>query len=299
MGSPAPVATSGWLVWGPLSRSRFLSVVWAPLCLLPGCLEGGSWFLLSGLFPFCWLLSGAPGSSPSFPSPRPRSLSLSALLAPASRPWGYSWLAPVSVLATFVARIVPRHLLVASLLVSLCFCEVIFRFALSHLPGGVQLFCFPLAPFQSVLLVYPGCWLVFLALSSAFRQVIDRRLLSSLWFGWCFCYLPCGPTPGLSLAYWLFHRSSLGARCCVLSLTLGFSIPLPVSSSWAPLSRFLSSSASSSPRYSLWLLDPAFLFLLCASSSSLLAACLLFLFLGTAFPGTWYVPMFSLLFLWP
>ena len=46
---------------GPLSRSRFLSVVWAPLCLLPGCLAGCSWFLPSGLFPFCWLLSGAPG----------------------------------------------------------------------------------------------------------------------------------------------------------------------------------------------------------------------------------------------
>ena len=58
--------------------------------------------------------------------------------------------------------------------------------------------------------------------------------------------------------------SSLGACRCVLSLTLGFSIPLPVSSSWALLSRFLSSAASSSPGYSLWLLDPAFLLLLCA-----------------------------------
>ena len=78
--------------------------------------------------------------------------------------------------------------------------------ALSHLPGGVQLFCFPLAPFQSVLLVCPGHWLIFLALSSAFCQVIDRRLLSSLWFGWHFCSLPCGPAPTLSLACWLFHR---------------------------------------------------------------------------------------------
>ena len=74
-----------------------------------------------------------------------------------------------------------------------------------------------------------------------------------------------------------------GSRRCVLSLTLGFAIPLPVSSSWAPLSRFSSSAASSSPRYSLWLLDPAFLLLLCASSYSLLVACLLFLFLGTGF----------------
>ena len=90
-----------------------------------------------------------------------------------------------------------------------------------------------------------------------------------------------------------------GSRRCVLSLTLGFSITLPVSSSWAPPSRFSSSAASSSPRYSLWLLDPAFLLLLCSSSYSLLAACLLFLFLGTGFPGPQYVPGFSLLFFWP
>ena len=46
--------------------------------------------------------------------------------------------------------------LVTYLLVFLSFGEVVFRFALSHLPGGVQLFCFPLAPFQSVLLVLSG-----------------------------------------------------------------------------------------------------------------------------------------------
>ena len=126
MDSPAPVTPSGWLDWGPLSRSRFLSVVWAPLCLLPGCLAGCSWFLPSGLFTFCWLLSGAPDLQ-SFFSFSSAQISLSALLAPASRPWGYSWLAPVSVLATFVARVVPRHLLVAYLLVSLRFCTVIFR----------------------------------------------------------------------------------------------------------------------------------------------------------------------------
>ena len=90
--------------------------------------------------------------------------------------------------------------------------------------------------------------------------------------------------------------SSLGARRCVLSWTLGFSITLPVSSSWVPVSRFLSSAASSSPRYSLWLLDPAFLLLLRASSYSLLAACLLFLFFGTGFPAPQYIPGFSLLF---
>ena len=39
--------------------------------------------------------------------------------------------------------------------------------------------------------------------------------------------------------------------------------------------------------------------LLCASSYSLLVACLLFLFLGTCFPGPPYIPGFSLLFFWP
>ena len=154
--------------------------------------------------------------------------------------------------------------------------------ALSHLPGGVQLFCFPLAPFQSVL-GCPGRWLIFLALSSAFCQVVDRRLLSSLWFGWCFCYLPYGPAPGLSLACWLFHRFfSQGSSLCA-SWTLGFSIPLPITSSWAPLSRFSSSAASSSPRYSRWRLDPAFLLLWCASSSSLSRLVSSFCFLGRLF----------------
>ena len=88
--------------------------------------------------------------------------------------------------------------------------------ALSHLPGGVQLFCFPLAPFQSVFLVCPGRWLLFLALSSAFCQVIDRRLLSSLWFGWCSATFPAALHPaslfGL-LAVPLFLLSGLVAVC--------------------------------------------------------------------------------------
>ena len=62
--------------------------------------------------------------------------------------------------------------------------------------------------------------------SPAFRQVIDRRLLSSLWFGWCFCYLPCGPTPGLSLACWLFHRffSPVSSLCAFLDSGLLYSL---------------------------------------------------------------------------
>ena len=45
--------------------------------------------ITGGRFPFCWLCLGLRVSSPSFHSPRPRSLSLSALLAPASRPGGF------------------------------------------------------------------------------------------------------------------------------------------------------------------------------------------------------------------
>ena len=190
--------------------------------------------------------------------------------------------------------------LVAYLLVSLSFCEVIFRFALSHLPGGVQLFCFPLAPFQSVLLVLSGA-LVGLPGSLLCLPPSYRSSSSQFPVVWLVLRLPflrpnTRPLFGL-LAVSPFLLS--GSRRCVLSLTLGFSVPLPVSSSWAPLSWFSSSAASSSPGYSLCLLDPAFVLLLCASSYSLLAACLLFLFLGTCLPGPQYVPGFSLLFFWP
>ena len=226
---------------------------------------------------------GLQVSSPSFHSPRPRSLSLSALLAPASRPWGYSWLAPVSVLATFVARVVPLHLLVAYLLVSLRFCTVLFRSLFPTFLVESSSSAFPWRPSSPFLLVCPGRWLIFLALSSAFCQVIVRCLLSSLWFGWCFCYLPCGPAPGLSLACWLFHRFFSQSLSLYASWTLEFLIPLPFPSSWAPLSQFSSSAASSSPRYSWWRLDPAFLLLWCASSYSLSRLVFCFCFLGRLF----------------
>ena len=275
--------SSGWLVWCPLPRSRFLLVVWAPLCLLPGFLAGCSWFLPGGRFPFCWLLSGAPGFQ-SFFSFSSAQISLS--LGPSC-----SSLSPLGLF--LVGACVCLGYLRSSGCASPSpdgipvgipsFLYGYLPVALSHLPGGVQLFCFPLAPFQSVLLVCPGRWLIFLALSSAFCQVIDRRLLSSLWFGWCFCYLPCGPAPGLSLACWLFHCFFSQDSSLCASWTLGFSVPLPIPSSWAPLSRFSSSAASSSPRYSRWRLDPAFLLLWCAPSYSLSRLVSCFRFLGWLF----------------
>ena len=99
------------------------------------------------------------------------------------------------------------------------------------------------------------------------------------------CFLPCGPAPGLSL--WpvgCSPVSSVRARSCVLSWTLGFSIPLLITSSWAPLSRFSSSTASSSVVLAVasgfCLSAPLVCFILLS-----LTTCLLFLFLGTAFPS--------------
>ena len=61
--------------------------------------------------------------------------------------------------------------------------------------------------FQSILLVCPGRSLLFLALSSAFCQVLVRCLLSSLWLGWCSASFPEALHPvSLSMACWLFPR---------------------------------------------------------------------------------------------
>ena len=155
--------------------------------------------------------------------------------------------------------------------------------ALSHLPGGVQLFCFRLAPFQSVLLDCPGRWLLFLALSSAFCQVIDRRLLSSLWFGWCSASFPAALHPaslfGL-LAVQPFLLSGLVAVCFPGLWVSLFPCRLPRPGLLFPGSRHLQLPP---PRYSRWHLDPAFLLLWCASSYSLSRLVSCFCFLGRLF----------------
>ena len=227
-------------------------------------------------------------SSPSFHSARP-DLSL-------SRPF---LLQPLATGAIPLARVVPRHLLVAYLLVSLRSVRLSSGLLFPTFLVGYSSSAFPWCPSS------PFFWFVRgVGWSSWLSPLPSARL-------WIVVFsVPCGLVGASATFPAALHpaslcpigcstASSLGARRCVLSLTLGFSIPLPVSSSWALLSRFLSSAAYSSPRYSLWLLDPAFLLLLCASSSSLLAACLWFLFLGTAFPGPQYVPRFSFLLFWP
>ena len=134
MGSLAPVASSGWLVGVRFPGLGFCQWSGHPCACCPGALRAVRGSLPSGLFPFCW--RSRFQSFFSFSSAQiSLSLSRPCLLQPLAP--GAIPLVPVSVLATFVARVVPRHLLVAYLLVSLRSCEVFFRFALSHLPGGV------------------------------------------------------------------------------------------------------------------------------------------------------------------
>ena len=119
--------------------------------------------------------------------------------------------------------------------------------ALSHPPGGVRLFAsLDVLPVHSsglsgAFVALPGSLLCILpgfgSLSSQFPVV-----------GLVLCFLPCGPAPGL-FSLWpvgCFPVSNVTLRSCVLSWSLGFSIPWQFSSSWAPLSRFSYSTASSS-----------------------------------------------------
>ena len=92
------------------------------------CLQAASVFcLVDGSLSVA--LSGAPGFQSFFSfSSAQISLSLSLGLSCSSlSPLVFYWLGLVSVLATFVAWIVPRHLMVAYLLVSLRFFPVLFR----------------------------------------------------------------------------------------------------------------------------------------------------------------------------
>ena len=181
------------------------------MCLLPRFLAGCSWFLPGGQFPFCWLLSGTPGfqSFFSFSSALiSLSLSLSLSLGPSCSslsPPG-AFLVGACVCLGYLRSLDCPSPSPGGIPIGIpAFLYGYLPVALSHLPGGVQLFCFRLAPFQSVLLDCPGRLLLFLALPSA-CQVIDRRLLSSRWFGWCSIPFlrPC--TRPLSLACWLFNR---------------------------------------------------------------------------------------------
>ena len=171
--------------------------------------------------------------------------------------------------------------------------------ALSRLRGGVQLFCFPVAPSQSVLPALSG------ALGGLPGSLLclppgygSSCFHGSLWFG-LVLQLPSmralrlaslRPLGGSTVSY-------LGSRRYGLSSTLVFSVTLQVGSSWAPPSSFSWSRAFLQTGVVSLLNGPALGVLLGASSSSPLAAWPLCLFLGGfSRPSVCYGV--SLLFFW-
>ena len=287
--------SSGWVV--AVSFSGLVFCQWAerPCACCPGLLAGCSCFLPGGRFPFCWLCLGLRVSSPSFHSPRPRSHSLSLGLSCSSlSPLRFYWLGLVSILATFVAWIVPRHLMVAYLLVSLRFFPVLFRSLFpTFLVGSGSFASLDVLPVHSsglsgAFVALPGSLLCILpgfgSLSSQFPVV-----------GLVLCFLPCGPAPGLSLYGLLAVSPFLLSRFVAVCfpglwvslfpgsfLVLGSSFPVLV----------LYSFLLRGTRGGIWILPSAPLgcFILLSPTSGLL-----FLFLVTAFPTVQLVPRFSLL----
>ena len=247
-------------------------------CLVAGSLSAG--FVWGSGFPVLLFILLGPD------------LTLSAFLAPASRPWGFTgWGLCLSWLLSWLGLS-----LAISWWPTYWYPCVSFRFSSgrSFPPswwGPALLLHW--TSFQSVLLVYPGHSLLFLALSSSFCQVLVHCLLSSLWLGWCSASFPAACTRSLYL--WpvgCSPVSSVTVRSCVLSWSLGFSIPgqFPRPGLLFPGSRILQLPP---PWYSRWHLDPAF----CSSGvlHPTLTSGLLFLFLVTAFPTVQLVPRFSLL----
>ena len=210
----------------------------APCACCPCVLRGVRGFPARVGFGTCLLLTGAPGFGSFSFSSAPLSL-CSSLIQPSSL-WGLFLVGcGVCLWCLRPSSCTSLSFFVRRLFVSLRFLggwrPVV---ALSRLCGGVQLFCFPWRPHVRS----SGClglWVVFLALSFACRLVTVRRVFT----------VPYGFGVELSLPSMRALRSAslrplgcstvsclLSHRCC-LSLTLVFSVPLPVGSSWAPLSR--------------------------------------------------------------
>ena len=236
--------------------------------------------------PFLLALSGAPGFQSFF------SFSSAQISLSLSRPWGFTgWGLCLSWLLSWLGLS-----LAISWWPTYWYPCVSFRFSSgrSFQPSWWSpALLLRWTSFQSVLLVYPGRSLLFLALSSSFCQVLVHCLLSSLWLGWCSASFPAACT--LSLSLWpvgCSPVSSVTVPSCVLYWSLGFSIPwqFPRPGLLFPGSRILQLPP---PWYSRWRLDPAF----CSSGvlHPALTSGLLFLFLTTAFPTVQLVPRFSLL----
>ena len=160
--------------------------------------------------------------------------------------------------------------------------------ALSHLPGGVRLFCFAgctSSPFfWFVRGVHCSSWL------SPLHSARFWFVVFSVACGWVGALLPSLRPCTRSLSLWpigCFRVSSVTLRSCVLSWSLGFSIPwqFPRPGLLFPGSRTLPLPL---PWYSRWHLDPAF------CSSRVLHPPLSHVF-AMAFPTVQLVPRFSLL----
>ena len=155
-------------------------------CLVAGSLSAG--FVWGSGFPVLLFILLGPDLT----------LSLSAFLAPASRPWSFTgWGLCLSWLLSWLGLS-----LAISWWPTYWYPCVSFRFSSgrSFLPswwGPALLLRW--TSFQSVLLVYPGHSLLFLALSSSFCQVLVHCLLSCLWLGWCSVSFPAACTRSLSL----------------------------------------------------------------------------------------------------
>ena len=259
MDSPTPVA----LLTGSLrSASPVLFSVSGLSALVPVvqvCLRAARVFCLVGGSLSAGFVWGSGFSSPSFHSPRPRSHSLSLGLSCSSlSPLGFYWLGLVSVLATFVAWIVPRHLMVAYLLVSLRFFPFLFRSLFpTFLVGSGSFASLDVLPVRSS------------GLSGSFVALLGSLPLHSARFWFIVFSVPCGwvgaVLPSLrpctrSLSLWpvgCSPISSVTVPSCVLSWSLGFSIPwqFPRPRLLFPGSRILQLPP---PWYSWWHLDPAF-----------------------------------------
>ena len=190
--------SSGWVVTVSFPGLVFCQWAERPCACCPGLLAGCSCFLPGGRFPFCWLCLGLRVSSPSFHSPRPRSHSLSLGLSCSSLlPLGFYWLGLVC-LGYFHGLDCPSppH---GGLPIGIpAFVSGSLPVALSHLPGGVRLFCFAGRPSS------PFFWFIRgIRCSSWLSPLHSARfwfIVFSVPCGWVGALLPSlRPAPGLSL----------------------------------------------------------------------------------------------------
>ena len=150
LGFSSSGCSSGWIVAVGFPGLGFCQWAERPCACCPGLLAGCSCFLPGGRFPFCWLCLRLWVSSPSFHSPRPRSLSLSLpfLLQPLAP--GVFLVGACVCLGYFLSLDCPSPSHGGLPIGIPSFLSGYLPVALSHLPGGVQLFCFagrPSSPF--------------------------------------------------------------------------------------------------------------------------------------------------------